>query len=121
MEKKNVLGTSLQSCSLDPVTGYYRNGDCDHCASDSGQHTVCAQVNESFLIFSKEQGNDLSTPRPEYNFTGLKPGDQWCLCAQRWLDAAEAGCAPPVILESTHERALDIISLSDLKYYELQK
>ena len=73
-----------------------------------------------FLIFSKEQGNDLSTPRPEYNFPGLNPGDRWCLCAQRWLEAAEAGCAPPVILESTHERALDIISLSDLTYHQLQ-
>ena len=121
MDKKNVLGTQLQPCSFSPLTGYMRDGHCDHCESDTGQHTVCAEVNEAFLEFSKNQGNDLSTPRPEFNFPGLKAGDHWCLCASRWLEAAEAGFAPPVILESTHERALDIISLGDLKYHQLRK
>ena len=120
MEKKNVLGTALKLCSLEPLTGYFRNGDCDHCQSDTGNHTVCAEVNDEFLLFSKTKGNDLSTPRPEYNFLGLKAGDRWCLCANRWLEAAEAGCAPPVILEATHEKALEIITLSDLKYHSLR-
>jgi uncharacterized protein (DUF2237 family) len=117
MEKKNVLGSFLQVCSIDPMTGFYRNGECDHCESDSGQHTVCVEISDEFLIFSKEKGNDLTTPRPESGFIGLKSGDRWCLCASRWLEAAEAGYAPPVILESTHEKALEIISISDLKYH----
>jgi len=121
MDKKNVLGMQLQPCSFSPLTGYMRDGHCAHCVSDTGQHTVCAEVNEAFLEFSKNQGNDLSTPCPEFNFPGLKAGDHWCLCAGRWLEAAEAGFAPPVILESTHERALDIISLGDLKYHQLKK
>ena len=119
MEKKNVLGKSLQICSLDPIAGYFRNGTCDHCQTDNGQHTVCAEVNNDFLAFSKEMGNDLSTPRPEFNFPGLVAGDRWCLCANRWLEAAEAGCAPPIVLDATHERALDIISMSDLEYHKL--
>jgi len=119
MEKKNVLGTALKSCSLDPLTGYFRNGECDYCQSDIGNHTVCAEVNNEFLAFSKSQGNDLSTPRPEYNFVGLEGGDRWCLCANRWLEAADAGCAPPVILESTHEKSLEIIALGDLQYHSL--
>jgi len=121
MEKKNVLGGTLELCSLEPITGYYRNGICYQCKTDSGQHTVCAEVNEAFLTYSKEKGNDLTTPRPEFNFPGLEPGDRWCLCASRWLEASEDGCAPPVILEATHEGALEIISLADLEYHQLRK
>ena len=117
---KNVLGTSLQVCSLDPVTGFTRNGCCETGPQDTGSHTVCAQVTEEFLIFSASQGNDLSTPRPEYGFEGLKPGDRWCLCASRWHDAVEPGFAPPVILESTHEKCLEKVNLADLKYHELR-
>ena len=117
---RNVLGTELQVCSLDPLTGFTRTGCCETGPEDSGSHTVCTQVTEEFLIFSKSCGNDLSTPRPEYSFAGLKPGDRWCLCAARWHEAAEAGFAPPVILEATHERALEIASLADLKYHALR-
>lgn len=117
---RNVLGTSLQTCSLDPLTGFTRNGCCETGPEDLGSHTVCTQVTEEFLAFSKMQGNDLSTPRPEYDFTRLKPGDRWCLCASRWMEAAEAGVAPPVILEATHEKSLEIVSLADLKYHALR-
>ena len=117
---KNVLGTPLQSCSTQPLTGFTRNGCCETGPEDTGSHTVCAQVTEEFLAFSQSRGNDLSTPRPEYGFEGLKPGDRWCLCAARWHEAAEAGFAPPVILEATHERALEIVSLGDLTYHELR-
>ena len=120
-KKKNVLGGNLAVCSLAPITGYLRNGERDQCSSDSGQHTVCSEVNNEFLAYSKERGNDLSTPRPEFNFPGLVAGDKWCLCASRWLEAAEAGCAPPVVLEATHESALDIIAMSDLEYHKLNK
>ena len=112
---RNVLGGPLQSCSLDPVTGFYRNGCCDTGPGDAGSHTVCAQVTASFLAFSRAQGNDLSTPRPEFGFAGLKPGDQWCLCAPRWQEAFEAGCAPAVVLAATHEAALFSCDLEDLK------
>jgi uncharacterized protein len=117
---RNVLGTTLQVCSLDPLTGFTRNGCCETGPEDTGSHTVCAQVTEEFLAFSIVRGNDLSTPRPEYGFQGLKPGDRWCLCAARWMEAAESGMAPPVILESTHEKALEIVSLADLKYHALR-
>ncbi len=117
---KNVLGTSLQTCSLDPLTGFTRNGCCETGQEDLGSHTVCVQVTEEFLAFSVAAGNDLSTPRPEYDFEGLKAGDRWCLCASRWLQASEEGFAPPVILESSHERCLDIVSLADLKYHALR-
>jgi uncharacterized protein (DUF2237 family) len=117
---RNVLGTELQVCSLDPLTGFTRTGCCETGPEDSGSHTVCTQVTEEFLIFSMSRGNDLSTPRPEYGFAGLKPGDRWCLCAPRWHEAAEAGFAPPVILEATHEEALEITSLADLKYHALR-
>jgi uncharacterized protein len=117
---RNVLGTELQVCSLDPLTGFTRTGCCETGPEDSGSHTVCTQVTEEFLIFSMSRGNDLSTPRPEYGFAGLKPGDRWCLCASRWHEAAEAGFAPPVILEATHESALEIASLADLKYHALR-
>jgi uncharacterized protein (DUF2237 family) len=117
---KNVLGTSLQICSINPLTGFTRTGCCETGPEDLGSHTVCTQVTEEFLAFSMSRGNDLSTPRPEYGFNGLKPGDRWCLCAARWYEAAEAGFAPPVILEATHEKCLDIVSLADLKYHALR-
>jgi uncharacterized protein (DUF2237 family) len=119
-QEKNVLGTALQVCSLDPLTGFTRNGCCETGMHDRGSHTVCAQVTEEFLAFSISRGNDLSTPRPEFDFAGLQAGDRWCLCASRWLEASEAGFAPPVILESCHEKCLEIVSLADLKYHELR-
>jgi len=94
---KNILGTNLEVCSLNPITGFTRSGCCETGPEDLGQHTVCAEVTDEFLQFSKLQGNDLMTPRPEFNFTGLKPGDRWCLCASRWLEALEEGIAPPVL------------------------
>ena len=120
MSAKNVLGGPLVPCSLDPVTGFFRDGCCNTSAEDYGSHTVCAQMTEQFLAFSKSRGNDLSTPNPEFLFPGLRPGDRWCLCAARWREAAEAGVAPPVILESTHARALEVIALADLEYHALQ-
>jgi uncharacterized protein (DUF2237 family) len=115
----NVLGTPLKLCSTDPMTGYFRDGCCNTDDTDRGSHVVCAEMTEEFLIFSKQRGNDLSTPRPEFRFPGLNPGDRWCLCAQRWLDAFEAGVAPPVVLESTHEQALDLIPLTLLQQHAL--
>ena len=112
---RNVLGTPLVACSYAPLTGYLRDGCCQTLPDDTGLHLICARVTQAFLDFSVAQGNDLVTPRPEYRFRGLKPGDRWCLCASRWLQAYEAGVAPPVALESTHERALDIIPLDALK------
>ena len=120
MSAKNVLGGPLVPCSLDPVTGFFRDGCCNTSAEDYGSHTVCAQMTEQFLAFSKSRGNDLSTPNPEFLFPGLSPGDRWCLCAARWREAVEAGVAPPVILESTHARALEVIALADLEYHALQ-
>lgn len=117
---KNVLGTALQECSLDPLTGFTRSGCCETGPQDTGSHTVCAQMTDEFLAYSISRGNDLSTPRPEYNFAGLKAGDRWCVCAARWLEASEAGFAPPVILEASHEKCLTIVSLADLKYHELR-
>jgi uncharacterized protein (DUF2237 family) len=117
---KNILGTNLEVCSLNPITGFTRSGCCETGPEDLGQHTVCAEVTDEFLQFSKLQGNDLMTPRPEFNFTGLKPGDRWCLCASRWLEALEEGIAPPVLLEATHEKALEIIDLAELKYHQLR-
>ncbi|MEL6522951.1 MAG: DUF2237 domain-containing protein [Pseudomonadota bacterium] len=114
-ESVNVLGGTLMPCSLDPVTGFYRNGSCDTCAQDRGSHTVCAVMTEEFLAFSKYVGNDLSTPRPEYSFPGLKPGDHWCLCAGRFLQAHDEGLAPHVNLSATHKRALEIVPLEVLK------
>lgn len=119
-QQKNVLGTALQVCSLDPVTGFTRSGCCETGIEDRGSHTVCAQVTEEFLAFSLSRGNDLSTPRPEYGFEGLQAGDRWCLCARRWLEASEAGFAPPVILEACNEKSLEIVSLADLKYHALR-
>ncbi len=115
---KNVLGTDLADCSLDPLTGYYRNGCCDTGSGDLGVHTVCAIMTDEFLIFSKESGNDLTTPMPEYGFAGLKAGDQWCLCAPRWQEAFLAGKAPQIRLESTHIATLEWANLNDLKNHE---
>lgn len=112
---RNVLGGELQPCSYDPLTGYHRDGCCHTDASDHGTHVVCARVTSEFLAFSLEQGNDLITPRPEWRFAGLRPGDRWCLCVQRWLQAWEAGVAPPVVLASTHEAALRHVSLALLQ------
>ena len=111
----NVLGGALQECSRDPVTGFFRNGACDTCAEDRGSHTVCAVMTAEFLAYSKYVGNDLSTPRPEFGFAGLTPGDSWCLCASRFLQAHDEGCAPKVHLAATHERALDIVPLEVLQ------
>lgn len=114
----NVLGGDLQVCSTDPVTGFFRDGHCNTCAADQGSHTVCAVMTAEFLAYSKYVGNDLSTPRPEYRFKGLNPGDRWCLCASRFLQAHEEGCAPNVSLEATHIRALDIVPLEILEQYK---
>ncbi|WP_299627855.1 DUF2237 domain-containing protein [uncultured Tateyamaria sp.] len=111
----NVLGTALAVCGMNPVTGFFRDGHCNTCAADQGSHTVCAVMTAEFLAFSKYVGNDLSTPRPEYGFAGLKPGDAWCLCASRFLQAHDEGCAPRVSLEATHKRALEIVSLEVLR------
>lgn len=111
----NVLGGVLKECSQDPVTGFFRDGHCNTCAEDQGSHTVCALMTAEFLAFSKYVGNDLSTPRLEFGFAGLKPGDQWCLCAQRFLQAHDEGCAPQVQLEATHKRALEIVPLRILE------
>ncbi len=112
---KNVLGEPLQSCCLDPVTGFYRSGACETGPEDTGAHVICAQVTQAFLEYSRARGNDLMTPMPAFGFPGLKPGDRWCLCAARWKEALEAGVAPSVILTSTHERALEFVTLEELK------
>ena len=111
----NVLGQALAPCSFDPLTGYFRDGCCHTREDDTGSHVVCARVTAEFLAFSRSRGNDLVTPRPEHRFAGLRPGDRWCLCASRWQEALEAGVAPPVILESTHARALDFVTLEQLQ------
>lgn len=111
---RNVLGGPLLACSFDPLTGFFRDGCCSTGPDDVGSHTVCARVTEAFLEFSVQRGNDLVTPRPEYRFAGLKPGDRWCVCAARWLEAYEAGVAPPVVLEATHESALRIVPIKAL-------
>ena len=112
---RNVLGGDLAPCSNAPLTGFYRNGCCETGAEDTGQHTVCAVMTAEFLRFSMRMGNDLSTPRPEYDFPGLRPGDRWCLCAPRWKEALDAGCAPAVVLDATHEEVLVIAPLGVLK------
>ncbi|WP_281984748.1 DUF2237 family protein [Thalassorhabdomicrobium marinisediminis] len=114
----NVLGAPLRPCSTDPMTGYFRTGACDTCAEDAGSHTVCAVMTAEFLAYSKYVGNDLSTPRPEFGFPGLKPGDGWCLCAARFLQAHDEGCAPQVNLEATHQRALEIVPFEVLERYD---
>ncbi|AZT85945.1 DUF2237 domain-containing protein [Marinobacter sp. NP-4(2019)] len=114
-EAVNVLGEQLEACGQDPVTGFYRDGCCNTGPDDFGSHTVCVVVTDDFLAFSRARGNDLSTPRPEFGFPGLKSGDNWCLCAARWQEAFEAGCAPRVRLRATHRAALEICALTDLK------
>jgi uncharacterized protein len=116
---RNVLGGPLAVCSERPLTGFFRNGCCDTNAQDVGLHVVCAQVSEEFLEFSKVSGNDLSTPMPDFGFPGLKSGDRWCLCAARWKQALDAGKAPRVVLAATHEAALEVVSLEDLKRHAL--
>lgn len=120
MSARNVLGTELVPCSYDPLTGYFRDGCCNTDASDLGSHLVCVRVTAEFLAFSASRGNDLSTPLPGHRFTGLKPGDRWCLCANRWREALEAGVAPPVILESTHSKALEFVTLAQLEKHRFQ-
>ena len=114
-ESVNVLGEKLETCGKDPITGFYRDGCCNVGPDDFGLHAVCAVVTDEFLEFSKAQGNDLSTPRPEFGFEGLKAGDSWCLCAGRWQEAFEAGCAPRVRLRATHRASLEKCALDDLK------
>ena len=113
----NVYGKEMETCCDNPKTGFFRNGMCDTCKEDLGVHTVCILATEEFLVFSKGAGNDLSTPRPEYNFTGVKPGNRWCLCAMRWKEAYEQGKAPPVFLESTHEATLKLVDFNILQQY----
>ena len=115
----NVLGNQIEPCSMDPITGFFRDGACNTCAADQGSHTVCAVMTAEFLAFSKYVGNDLSTPRPEFLFAGLKPGDQWCLCAGRFLQAADEGAGPKVNLAATHQRALEIVPLDVLEAHAL--
>ena len=111
---KNILGTDLKCCGTKPMTGYFRDGFCRTTETDRGRHVVACIVNEKFLHFTRQMGNDLSSPNPMYSFPGLKPGDKWCVCALRWKEAFDAGCAPEVILEATHEKSLDYVNLDDL-------
>lgn len=118
---KNVLGTSLEVCSVSPMTGFFRTGCCETGASDLGLHVVCAEMTQEFLEFSQARGNDLSTPVEEYEFPGLEPGDRWCLCVERWKEALEAGYAPRVVLEATHMSALEFVSLEDLQSHAVER
>lgn len=118
MDTKNVLGTALVPCSYDPLTGYFRDGCCNTDENDSGSHLVCARVTQEFLEFSLKRGNDLITPRPEYRFQGLQPGDRWCLCVNRWREALEAGVAPLVVMESTHAKALQSVPLETFQKHQ---
>ncbi|MEM6836871.1 MAG: DUF2237 domain-containing protein [Cyanobacteria bacterium P01_C01_bin.120] len=118
---KNILGGALESCSTNPMTGFYRDGCCHTGAGDVGVHVVCAQLTEEFLSYTKAQGNDLSTPQPMYNFPGLKPGDRWCLCAARWKEAYDDGVAPPVVLAATHEAALKVVTLETLQQHAVNQ
>jgi uncharacterized protein (DUF2237 family) len=115
---KNVLGGDLECCCMDPVTGFFRNGKCDTNGEDTGMHTVCAVMTEEFLVYSKEAGNDLSTPVPQYDFPGLKPGDRWCICLMRWIEACKAGSAPKISLKATHTSVLEFVDLDVLMDYE---
>jgi hypothetical protein len=115
MDVLNVMGTALVPCSYAPLTGYFRDGCCKTDETDTGSHLICARVTPEFLAFSSDRGNDLVTPRPEYRFAGLKPGDRWCLCATRWAEALAAGVAPPVVMESTHASALKFVTLAQLE------
>lgn len=116
---KNVLGTPLVPCSTEPMTGFFRDGCCNTSNADVGAHTVCIETTAEFLAFSRDAGNDLSTPVPEFGFPGLQPGDRWCLCASRWVEALQAGSAPRVVLESTHARTLEFVPLAVLQQYAI--
>lgn len=116
---RNVLGETLQACSMAPMTGFYRDGCCNTGPDDFGVHTVCAVMTREFLEFSRRRGNDLTTPAPQFGFPGLKPGDRWCLCASRWKEALDAGMAPRVVLAATHEATLEFVSLDELKKYAI--
>lgn len=116
----NVLGTPLVPCSYDPLTGFFRDGCCKTDAHDHGSHVICARVTQEFLVYSLQRGNDLMTPQPEFRFVGLKAGDRWCLCANRWKEALAAGVAPPVVLECTHAKALEFVSIDDLRKHAYQ-
>jgi uncharacterized protein (DUF2237 family) len=118
-EAKNILGGDLQSCCASPLTGFYRDGSCNTGPEDLGAHVICAEITEEFLAYSRATGNDLSTPVPQMSFPGLVAGDRWCVCAARWAEAVAAGVAPPVVLAATHQRALEIVSLDDLKRHAL--
>ncbi|HRP96761.1 MAG TPA: DUF2237 domain-containing protein [Rhodocyclaceae bacterium] len=118
-EQLNVLGGPLLACSYAPLTGFFRTGCCETSPEDVGRHVVCIKASAEFLAFSKARGNDLTTPRPEFRFAGLKPGDRWCLCAERWLEAYEAGVAPQVVLAATHRAALEVVSLEVLRSHAL--
>jgi uncharacterized protein len=118
---KNVYGGELQVCSLSPMTGWYRDGCCNTGAGDTGMHLVCTRVTAEFLTFSKEHGNDLSTPHPEWQFPGLEPGDQWCVCVERWKEAHAAGVAPPVVLDATHISTLEFVNLEDLEAHAAEE
>ena len=118
-EERNVLGEALETCSIRPMSGFYRTGCCETGPEDVGAHVVCAEVTEEFLAFSKTRGNDLSTPVPEIGFLGLRPGDRWCLCAARWKEALDAGVAPRVVLRATHENALEYVAFAELKKHAL--
>lgn len=120
-QAKNVLGTDLETCCTDPITGFFRDGCCRTGAEDVGLHLVCAEMTAEFLEYSQAVGNDLSTPNPLYDFPGLKPGDRWCLCALRWKQAYEAGVAPPVVLAATHISMLEYVSLDELRAFALDK
>jgi uncharacterized protein len=120
MTAKNVLGGPLAACCFSPLTGYFRDGWCRTADEDRGSHVICAKVTQEFLAYSRARGNDLETPVPEYRFPGLKPGDRWCLCALRWREALIAGVAPPVVLEATHERALQYVSIAELAAHALE-
>jgi uncharacterized protein len=119
-QPSNVLGSELQPCSIDPMTGFYRDGCCRTGREDVGLHLVCIQATEEFLEFSQEVGNDLSTPNAMYSFPGIVPGDRWCLCVERWKQALEAGVAPPVVLEATHISALEFVDLEDLQAHAVE-
>lgn len=119
MTALNVLGVPLEECSFSPLTGYFRDGCCNTDEADRGTHVVCAKVTAEFLAYSASRGNDLSTPRPEHRFAGLQPGDRWCLCALRWKEALAAGKAPPVILQATHAKALQLVTLTQLQMHAL--
>lgn len=116
---RNVFGGELIPCSMSPVTGFFRNGKCDTCGDDIGMHTVCAEMTDEFLRFSRSVGNDLSTPMPAWQFPGLQPGDRWCLCLPRWQEALEYGCAPKLLLKATHMSAIEHISMDVLLQYAL--